>query len=429
MLGETREIERKRRDLTRDVLRKLVVYETAWLRNYQYETEKMAQVVCMQIMEGINVEKDLDLLQLSSITLPAVHYKHCISDTGRPDSSLEDLISPIGKLRRATGRLFSLPGEDKSSVFLTSQFEKASEGLSLRLDEEFVLHTLLKEEIGRKHWVSCLSKRVMKDASVSRCGLGKLAYQLRILLHESTRHKEAELVLSVMLSAQKVTARTSERESLLLHVAGMEVWRQDWVWEKASKGGYGNMQCVQEHMELLGLTPEYIQKALGTYVRKPSYSVVCRSYIPPKRIGGGKWRPEVTSQTTDFRLNPTVVRGVQVEARDTDPTEDEIDLDSPEITCIPSFVPFPEDKFQAAKKEQISRFIQVTNLPNDADPPLLRSFFSPCGQVQSLRLQSFNSAILEFETTREAEKAVNLTGFDLHDCILTVKFCAETLIK
>jgi len=415
-------VERCRRELMKDALRKLVVYETAWLRNFQYETEKMAQVGSTQIMESIDVEKDMRQLaqELTLKPLPAVQYKGWIGDAGKPDSSIEETVGLMGKIKRATGRLFQLGGEDKAGLFIAGQFDRAAEGVKMRLEEEFILHSLLKEEAGRKQWLKCLSKRVHKEAcQVSRNGLGKLAEQLRLVLHEAGQSREAETVLGAMLQAQRVVARTSEKESLLMHVAGLDVWKNGWVWEKAGKGNVGSTQAIQDYMELLSLDSAFIQKVLGAYVRRPSLSVTSKRSIAPKRIGAKEEGPRPRSSAS-----VTKPPALHTEAMDTDPTEDDIDLNSPEATCIPSFTPFPDSTFQAARRQVLSRFIEVLNLPSDADPALLKSFFSPCGPVQSVQLQG-RSAVLEFETAREAEKAVNLTGFDLHDCVLTVVYHTE----
>lgn len=413
-------VERCRRELMKDALRKLVVYETAWLRNFQYETEKMAQVDFTQIMESIDVEKDMKLLaqELTLKPLPTVLYKGWIGDAGKPDSSIEETVGLMGKIKRATGRLFQLGREDKAELFIAGQFERAAEGVKMRMEEEFILHSLMKEEAGRKQWLKCLSKRVHKEAyQVSRNGLGKLAEQLRLVLHEAGKSREAETVLGAMLQAQRVVARTSEKESLLMHVAGLEVWRMGWVWEKAGKGNVGSTQVIQDYMELLSLSSDFIQKVLGGYTRKPSLSVASNRSLAPKRLG----RPRSSASVT--KPSP-----LHTEAMDTDLTEDDIDLNSPEATCIPSFAPFPDSTFQTARRQVISRFIEVLNLPSDADSALLKSFFSPCGTVKTVQLRStkgVQSAILEFESAREAEKAVNLTGFDLHDCVLTVLYYTD----
>lgn len=422
----------------KDVLRKLVVYETAWLRNFQYETEKMAQVSFTQIMESIDIDTDMRQLslELALKPLPSVLYKGWIGDAGKPDSTIEETVGLMGKIKRATGRLFQLGGEDKAGLFVTGQFERAAEGVKMRLEEEFILHSLLKEEAGRKQWLKCLSKRVQKEAfQVSRNGLGKLAEQLRLVLHEAGKSREAELVLGVMLQAQRVVARTSEKESLLMHVAGMDVWKKMWVWEKAGKGNVGSPQAVQDYMELLGLGSEFIHKTLGAYIRKPSLSVASKRGLPPKRIGM-KWEEEGEPRAGQRpRSSASVTKpssALHTDALDTDLTEDDIDLNSPEATCIPSFTPFPDSTFQAARRQQLSRFIQVLNLPSDAHPSLLKSFFTPCGSVKTVKILSnegVRSAILEFETTKEAEKAVNLTGFDLHDCVLTVIYHIDPAVS
>jgi len=416
-------VERARRATVKDTLRKYVIYETAWLRNLQYETEKMAVV-----MEGIDVDRDLATFSPHSQPppLPTLVYKSWGAEELKGSPAPEENLSMLARLRRATGRIFQFGTDAKAMQFIETQVDKACKGEEMKLDEEYSLHTLLRDKPGRYFWLThCQQKVAPRPVSLSHAALTRLSDQMKLLLHECEKAKEADIPLSLLAVAQNITSTTSA-ETLQSFLVSFPIWRQHWVWEQAAeKHNLGSHFALQSHMEGLGLDPAFIQSALGRYIRRPSLSVSDRRRAEVSK-SAPKWVEDLDCRTP-FQVRSTIsisqaIPSVQTEEEDLEPelsTEHVMEQDREEDTKRTE-----ETRLLARRKAPL---VQVQNLPQECDEGTLRSFFRPCGAVGKVLVSPMGKgkiALLEFQTGAEAEKAVSWSGVDLQGRTLEIKLVA-----
>jgi len=410
-------VEKARKATVKDTLRKYVVYEMAWLRNLQYETEKMAGV-----MEGIDVDRDIANFHPSTKPppLPTLVYKSWTAEELK-GSAPEENISMLARLRRATGRIFQFGTDEKAMKFIEMQVEKACMGEEMKLDEEYSLHTLLRDKAGRYFWLSHCQKKVAQGPiSLSHAALSHLSVQMKMILHECEKAKEADLPLALLCIAQKVTSTTSS-ETLHSFLVALPTWKQTWIWEQAAeRHNLGSHFALQSHMEGLGLDPAFIQNALGRYIRRPSLSVSERRRSEVSKTP--KWVEDLDTRSP-FKVRSTIsisqaIPCVQTEEEDLDPElSTQLEEDSRKAEEI---------RVTARRKGPL---VQVQNLPQDCDESALRAFFRPCGAVGRVLISPMGTgkiALLEFHSSTEAAKAASWSGADLQGHCLDIKLVPQT---
>jgi len=410
-------VEKARKATVKDTLRKYVVYEMAWLRNLQYETEKMAGV-----MEGIDVDRDIANFHPSTKppALPTLVYKSWTAEELK-GSAPEENISMLARLRRATGRIFQFGTDEKAMKFIEMQVEKACMGEEMKLDEEYSLHTLLRDKAGRYFWLSHCQKKVAQGPiSLSHAALAHLSVQMKMILHECEKAKEADLPLALLCIAQKVTSTTSS-ETLHSFLVALPTWKQTWIWEQAAeRHNLGSHFALQSHMEGLGLDPAFIQNALGRYIRRPSLSVSERRRSEVSKTP--KWVEDLDTRSP-FKVRSTIsisqaIPCVQTEEEDLDPElSTQLEEDSRKAEEI---------RVTARRKGPL---VQVQNLPQDCDESALRAFFRPCGAVGRVLISPMGTgkiALLEFHNSTEAAKAASWSGADLQGHSLDIKLVPQT---
>lgn len=410
-------VERARRATVKDILRKYVIYETAWLRNLQYETEKMSVV-----MEGIDVDKDLASYNPYSKppTLPTLVYKSwSVEELKGSPPVPEETLSMLARLRRATGRIFRFGTDEKAMQFIEMQVEKACKGEEMKLDEEYSLHTLLRDKPGRYFWLNhCQKKLGTGPVCLSHAALIRLSDQMKLLLHECEKAKEADIPLALLAVSQKVTSTTSS-ETLQSFLVSFPTWRQSWVWEQAAEQhNLGSHFALQSHMEGLGLDPAFIQSALGRYIRRPSLSVSDRHRAEVSK-STPKWVGAVDCHIP-FQVRATISMSQAIPSVQTEEEDLEPELSAELIG--------EEDTGRTEETRVFTRrkipLVQVQNLPQECDEGTLRTFFRPCGAVGRVLVSPMGKgkvALMEFQEKEEAEKAVSWSGVDLQGRTLEIK--------
>lgn len=379
-------------------------------------------------MEGIDVDRDLSNFPayIKPPSLPTLVYKSWSPEELKagPDENL----SMLARLRRATGRIFQFGTDEKAMKFIEMQVEKACTGDEMKLDEEYSLHTLLRDKPGRYFWLTHCQKKVAQGpVSLSHAALARLSEQMKILLHECEKAKEADIPLTLVGIAQKITSTTST-ETLQSFLVSLQIWRQNWLWEMAAeKHNLGSHFALQSVMENLGLEPAFIQATLGRYIRRPSLSVSERRRAEISRTTP-KWVEELNVRTP-FKVRSSITISQAIPSVQTE----EEDLE-PELSTEQIVEPHREDtrKTEETRLQHARRkgpFVQVQNLPHETDESLLRSFFRPCGVVGRVLITSTSKGkigLMEFQKKEEAERAASWSGVELQGQPLEIKLVTQS---
>jgi hypothetical protein len=378
-------------------------------------------------MEGIDVDRDIANFHphTKPAPLPTLVYKSWVAEELK-GSAPEENLSMLARLRRATGRIFQFGTDEKAMKFIEMQVEKACMGEEMKLDEEYSLHTLMRDKAGRYFWLAhCQQKVAQGPVSLSHAALSHLSDQMKIILHECEKAKEADLPLALLSIAQKITSTTSS-ETLQSFLVSLPTWKQTWIWEQAAeRHNLGSHFALQSHMESLGLDPAFIQNALGRYIRRPSLSVSERRRAEASKTP--KWIEDLDTRIPlKVRSSISISQAipcVQTEEEELEPelsTEQVVELDREEESRKTE-----ETRVQARRKGPL---VQVQNLPQDCDESALRAFFRPCGAVGRVLISPMGKAkiaLIEFQTSTEAERAVNWSGVDLQGHPLEIKLVPQ----
>jgi len=254
--------EEARLEAMKDSLRKLVVYETACLRNLQYDIDNMAHVNFTQAMESVNIKSDLRLFidqnagTAKESALVFVPYQGT-----HPAFTGLGAASPISTIPHASARSAS----DLSPGQVDSIVEKAWTGAGFDSEEEASFRAAIREVGGRRIWAECVSSRRLAGRFVlSHSALEQVTEQVLQVLTESQRDNDASTAKVVIMAANSFYSET-EGSKLFVHarVAHHPVWQEPLFWEQAIE------RAIEEELKKGSGQAETVRNAafcqLGTF--------------------------------------------------------------------------------------------------------------------------------------------------------------------
>jgi hypothetical protein len=206
--------EKERLETSKDSLRKLVVYDTSFIRNVEYDLNSLAKFV-----EGINTNSDFRMIidDCNTSDLTEMVFEQF------PSSEPESFASPLKFLR-------STPG-DPGSVMekYVTEFEAVFQKLHIDLDpEDFtIFNSLVKDSIGRLAWVKVLQGKPAKIRTKAFDQLGELTISL---LNECERNKDSVVLAECLKFVKHFKSRKGDYLTKL--VSFHSIWGQLQMWEE-----------------------------------------------------------------------------------------------------------------------------------------------------------------------------------------------------
>jgi hypothetical protein len=224
--------EEARLEGMKDALRKLVVYETACLRNLQYDIDNLAHVIVTKAMESVNIKSDLRLFIDQNVDSAKENSFAFVPYQGtHPAFTGLGAVSPIATIPHASARTANdlLPGQ------LDSIVEKAWTGSGFDAEDEANFRAAIKEVAGRRVWAeSVTSRRLAGRFALNKSALEQVTEQVLQILTESQRENDASVAKVVIMAVNSFYCET-EGNKVFVHarVAHHPVWQQPLFWEQA----------------------------------------------------------------------------------------------------------------------------------------------------------------------------------------------------
>ena len=209
--------EKERLETSKDSLRKLVVYDTSYIRNLEYDLNSLAKFV-----EGIHPNSDFKMIvdDCPTSDLPIFDFEQFHSAKANPGDP--DCPSPLRSFR-------STPGDPGSVLekYLT-EFEAVFQKLHIDLDpEDFqIFNSLVKDSIGRTAWVKVLQGKPAKLRTKAFEQLGELMISL---LNECERNKDSAVLAECSKYFKYFRNRKGDFLTKVIKVHS--VWGQLQMWE------------------------------------------------------------------------------------------------------------------------------------------------------------------------------------------------------
>ena len=285
-------------------MRKVAIYETSWLRNVQYEARQL-----LEAMESINVDRDVEeLMQGEELGIAELGYRE-EAEANREGQRREESVGLVDQLRRLAGKW--VRGEEEERAFLQQHLSAAFSSSATSLDSHYSFHSLLKSSSSRHYYTSLL---------LSQCpnrlpdpALDQLAGQIHVLVHESMRAREGNIVLEIVALAGRVEAKGGP---LIERMKGWREWREEWLWQVAAS--IYPPSYLQTTMEILGLDSILIKTTVSSHSRKPSTtgSYFSKDPIATKKVP--KWTEALNFHTKPLLSSPSLP-SLQTEVEDLEP--------------------------------------------------------------------------------------------------------------
>lgn len=219
--------EKERLESIKDSLRKLVVYDTSYIRNIQYDLDTLAHY-----MESINPYSDIKLM-----------IDESQSEIGEyPDMEFESYNGEHPAFKNFSSTLITIPvplqekwAEVPILGSIGEMYQKNLEIIAVKVfkgkdlnSQDFQqFNTLVKDSIGRKAWLNVIST---KSSILVGHGLEFLAELMISLLNECERVSDSEIVKQVL---KYINAFTDDSgETLLKFLKVHSIWGKLEIWEK-----------------------------------------------------------------------------------------------------------------------------------------------------------------------------------------------------
>ena len=239
--------EEARLEGMKDSLRKLVVYETASLRNLQYDIDNLAHA-----MESVNIKSDIRLFieqnQSTGKESPLVFVPY---QGTHPAFTGLGPAPPMVTLPHASARGAS----DLSPAQLDAIVEKAWSGAPYDSEDEANFRAAVKEPAGRRIWAeSITSRRLAGRFSLSKPALELVTEQVLQILTDGFSQHDAGVVKVVIAAASSFYCEIEDSKVFLLgRIAQHPAWQQPLYWEQAieiaieedMKRGNGNIESIR----------------------------------------------------------------------------------------------------------------------------------------------------------------------------------------
>ena len=213
--------EKERLEAMKDSLRKLVVYDTSYIRNVEYDLNSLAKFV-----EAINPGSDFKMIidDCTETDLPQLEFEQF--STTMPLSTL------TGQLKQNRSLSNNNNGEMEPGsvleVYLT-ELEAVFQKLHIDLDpEDFqIFNSLVKDSIGRKAWIQVLKG---KSAKLRTKAYDQLAELMISLLNECERNNDSTTLMDSLLYINHFRNKKGELLNKLLSFHS--IWGQLHLWEE-----------------------------------------------------------------------------------------------------------------------------------------------------------------------------------------------------
>jgi len=221
----------------KDALRKLVVYETSWLRSVQYDVEAVATA-----MESINVQADLDAIpRVSEFAVTEIEYEEYDGVLINP-SSLPYTVEPEGKIMNRFKSWMGgwFPGQNKQELKVVSNLETIADAVwckgSISPEYKAVLTQLLTAPPARNAFCSYLERRIESGSYVvpaaSFLAVGEFIEIALSAIDKDCDYRTFNRILTLVNSLSKERDSLSEpriyvREAVLEH----NVWKNMILWD------------------------------------------------------------------------------------------------------------------------------------------------------------------------------------------------------
>ncbi|OMJ81642.1 hypothetical protein SteCoe_17859 [Stentor coeruleus] len=230
--------EKERLESIKDSLRKLVVYDTSYIRNIQYDLDTLAHY-----MESINPYSDIKLMidesQSEFGEYPDIDFESYNGEHPAFKNFSSTLITipvPLQEKWAEVPILGSIREMYESNLEITAV--KVFKGKDLNSQDFQQFNTLVKDSIGRKAWLNVLST---KPSKLIGRGLEFLAELMISLLNECERVSDADIVKQVLKYINTFTDDSGE--TLLKFLKVHSIWGKLEIWEKVIT------QHIQEEIE------------------------------------------------------------------------------------------------------------------------------------------------------------------------------------
>lgn len=249
--------EEVRLETMKDSLRKFVVYETACLRNLQYDIDNLAQA-----MENINVKSDLkafvdeNAAQSRDEELVFVPYQG-----SHPAFQNLGQTAPIATIPHAdTSNSYAL-NMQTAPTHLQEVLDKAWLGLELDAKDISVYQAVAAYPAGRELWADWMKKRIATGRlTLTDKGMEQVGVLMREVLTQCEAAGDFQIARSCIETA--VTIHVDEGIYLRNEVGKHSIWRLPGFWEKAIE------LTVTEEMKEGMETGPVVVRALDTYVQQ-----------------------------------------------------------------------------------------------------------------------------------------------------------------
>jgi len=302
LIASFQTLEQSRRLQLRDVMCKVAIYEMSWLRNVQYEARQL-----LEAMESIDVVKDVEELMAGTETvLPELGYRE-EAEAGREGQRSEESGGVVERLRKLADRW--MRGGEEEQSFLQHHLSSALSSVPPSLDSQHSFHSLLKSSSSRHFYTSLLLAQCPNR--LSDPALDQLTFQVHVLVHESMRAREGNVVLDVVALAGKIEGKGG---MLIDRMSGWREWQEEWLWQVAAS--LYPQSYLQATMELLGLPSQFTQTALRGHWRQHSMSVLPKDAVTEKRVP--KWTEELRVHTKPL-LSSQSIPSLYTEDEDLEP--------------------------------------------------------------------------------------------------------------
>lgn len=209
--------EKERLESMKDCLRKLVVYDTSFIRNVEYDLNSLAKFV-----EAISTGSDFKMIvdECDESDLPVMEFEQFLATV-----PLSTLTSPLKHSRSFNNEME--PGSILE-IYVT-EFEAVFQKLHIDLDsEDFqIFNSLVKDSIGRQAWISVLKG---KPAKLRTKAYDQLAELMISVLNECERNNDSTILMDSLLYINYF--RNKKGEFLTKLLSFHSIWGQLHLWEE-----------------------------------------------------------------------------------------------------------------------------------------------------------------------------------------------------
>lgn len=281
-------------------MRKVAIYETSWLRNVQYEARQL-----LEAMESIDVDRDIEeLVQGGELGIVEFGYRE-EAEANREGQRREESVGLVDQIRRLAGKW--VRGEEEEHTFLQQHLSAAFSSSPTSLDSDYSFHSLLKSSSSRYYYTSLLLSQYPSGLS----NPVQLTGQLHVLIHESMKAREANIVLEIVALAVR-----GDGEALIERMKGWREWREEWLWQVAAS--MYPPSYLQTTMEILGLDSILIKHTVSSHSRKPSTATSYFNKDPISTKKAPKWTEELNFHRKPLLSSPSLP-SLQTEVEDLEP--------------------------------------------------------------------------------------------------------------